>query len=647
MKVLGVTASLFFLPAAILLGAISILLYPGLASGIFIKLSDGSFKHSINKSGVELLSLPIPAKVKLRARAFIDFFVDNSATGMAGLLLILLGSGVGISANHISALIIAFVAAWLLMIVRVRREYVDAFRTAIEKRSIDLDRLTINPEDASTIASLTRVLEGTNERQILFVLQLLEDVHNPDFIPHIDRLLRHPSHEVKSRAIALSHHYPEVDLSSEIRSLTKSPDDTVRAEAIHYLCGRSDDMFAELQNFRDDPDYRVRGSALMCAGRTWRETKEVRERIDLKGMLEAALDRTAKSRDEDEITFMRRTVARIIGITRDPRLNPMLRELLDDDDAGVVKAAVVSAGQTRSPEFIPQLIRFLAEKKMHTHARRALALYGEEVIDPLVERMNDPATEGVVRRRIPGVLALVGSPKSAQFLLNNLDRADPSVRDVVIRALNKLHVRFSRLRLDMAPIEEQLDREIDAYFRLSAILFRLKSIREPSGDKLEGLGGTGRAQRLLISAAEERLEIALERIFRLLGLRYPEGDMYAAFLGVTSRNRKLQADAIEFLDNTLSSRWKRRIIPIVESVSPESGSIAAWELLEYDVPGPKDGIRELIEGDDRWLLICALYFIAEAGWKDHRETARGLVDDPDAILRETSRYYLEKIGSRN
>ena len=64
LKIFGVTTSLFFLPMGILIGAISILINPALWSAVLIKVSDGGFKQSINKAGLELLALPIPSKIK-------------------------------------------------------------------------------------------------------------------------------------------------------------------------------------------------------------------------------------------------------------------------------------------------------------------------------------------------------------------------------------------------------------------------------------------------------------------------------------------------------------------------------------------------------------------------------------------------------
>ena len=59
----------------------------------------------------------------------------------------------------------------------------NSFRIALEKRSIDLSDQTLNINDATLFNTLTKILKGKNEKQILYGLQLLENVKNDDFIP--------------------------------------------------------------------------------------------------------------------------------------------------------------------------------------------------------------------------------------------------------------------------------------------------------------------------------------------------------------------------------------------------------------------------------------------------------------------------------
>ena len=167
MKKLGVTASLFFLPLGLMAGAVGILISPALWSAVIIKLSDGGLKHSMNRAGLELLYLPIPPETKKKAKTFIDVFLKNLAKGAAGLGLIGLTVWLGLTLRHISLVLIALIIVWCYLLLRVKREYVDSFRQAIEKRTIDPDQQSLNLEDASLLSGFQEVLEGSSERQIL------------------------------------------------------------------------------------------------------------------------------------------------------------------------------------------------------------------------------------------------------------------------------------------------------------------------------------------------------------------------------------------------------------------------------------------------------------------------------------------------
>jgi AAA family ATP:ADP antiporter len=65
-----------------------------------------SLKQSINKAATELLILPIPMAVKSQAKTYIDIFVDTTATGIGGLMLIVLINGLGVSIRSLSLVIL-------------------------------------------------------------------------------------------------------------------------------------------------------------------------------------------------------------------------------------------------------------------------------------------------------------------------------------------------------------------------------------------------------------------------------------------------------------------------------------------------------------------------------------------------------------
>jgi AAA family ATP:ADP antiporter len=650
LKYFGVGVSLFFLPIGILIGAAAVLFSPALWSAIMVKVSDGSFKHSINKAGTELLSLPIPAGIKNKVKTFIDVFVDNLAKGLGGVLLLVLTILLNFPVQLISLVIIALIAIWIYLTVRVKNEYVNSFRLAIEKRTIDIEEQPINLHDASILDSIVKVLSEDNERQILYVLDFIENVDDEQVTQNFRRLVHHPSKEIRSKVLRMVRGHAEVDFSSEAQSLVEDESQEVRTEAIGYLCKHSEDPIKALKSFLSHRDYRIQGAALMCAAKESMENKEFGSTLGLKGYLDEMLRSTemGEGNGSREI-FVKLNAAKIIGTLKDPDLYPILHKLLESETVEVVQAAVTSAGQTRETEFIPILVSYLNNKTVRKFASSALAEFGEEIIDDLIEHLTDPGENRNIRTSIPKVLALVDSQKSVNILVSNLDQSDLRIRYEIIKALNRLKTHYPILKFDEKQVEEGILIETKDYLKMITILYTTgKYDTIKSGDSLKkGENNIEAARQLLINALEEKLDNNLERIFRLLGLKFQPEDMFNAYMGITSSRSHLRANAVEFLDNVLNSHLKKFIIPIVETSSVNLLIDQSQELFGFDVPSEPECFTQLLEGNDNWLKVCSMYLMSELHETQCISGIENLLNDSDPIVMETAEFALTKLGRLN
>ncbi len=649
LKRFGVTTSLFFLPVGILIGAISILLTPALWAAVLIKVSDGGLKQSINKAGLELLAFPIPSRIKNQSKAFIDVFVDSLATGIGGFLLILFTKYLGFSTPYISFIIIAFVVFWCYMIIRIRYEYINSFRMALEKRSIDLEAQTINPEDASVLESLIRVLEGKNERQILYVLHLIENLRNKKLMPHLKKLIHHQSPEIKVQVLKIINFYDDENFSDEAEELIADKNFDVKVEAIRYLFHHADNGNTILMNLLASPDYKIRSAALLCTAQAYRRHSDFRNSIDMRKLFDQFIDQCYETDyNRDEINFMKINLAQVIGATGDQNLYQFLENLLLDHNPEVARAAHFSAGMIRDPNFIPILIRHLDTSLLRKYAREALAQYGEDVIDVLDNHLRNPEEIPKIRLGIPNVLALIGSQKSVDTLLSHLTQSNLLLRYEIIRALNKLKFNFPDLKFHRESINQLIIDETKYYYRVLNLVNKQNELLEEKSNVTTLNKNPHRidsAQKLLKKALEEKLEVNLERIFRLLGLSYPSKDMYNAYLGVVSNKGNLRANAIEFLDNILDADFKKLIIPIVEENLPGHLIKKSQVLFGFNVPSEIECMEFLLQGEDNWLKACTVHLLAEMKSINCKDLIKRLFEDSDLVVKETARYYFERIGS--
>ena len=331
-------------------------------------------------------------------------------------------------------------------------------------------------------------------------------------------------------------------------------------------------------------------------------------------------------------------IARIIGEAREPALYPHLHELLQSPDKEVLREAIRAAGDTDAPEFVPVLIQHLNTRRVRKYARMALASYGEDIINVLVNRLNDPNENRIIRLSIPKVLALIGSQRSVEILMSKLEESDLLLRYEVIKGLSKLKANFPNLKMNREIITKEILEETKYYFRTLTVL---KS--EQSNGANDGTGSLSKARKLLIRALEERLDNNLERIFRLLGLRYSTDDMFSAYKGIVSDQSDLRANAVEFLDNILDRYLRRYILPIVEELHQGEALESIRQEFGLEEPTQKKTLEDLLLGDDSWLRICALYVVSALDDKSSAPLVSRLKDDADPIVRETANFALEHL----
>ncbi len=650
LKYAGVISSMMFLPLGILLGAAAIMIFPALWSAVFIKVSDGSFKHSINKAGMELLILPIPARIKNRAKTFIDVFVDNLATGIGGILLIILTLVLDLSIQHISLMIIIFVLIWIYLVVRVRGEYIDSFRHAIEKRTINFAEQTVNLQDASVLKTFIKVLDGENERQILYVLKLFSDFKNKELAPYLEKLIDHDSHDIKTAVLQLALAYPEIDLSRKAESLVRAESQEVRISAIDYLCKRSDDAVACITSYIEDENLYVRGAAMLHAADMMSRDATLRKRLNLNEYYDRMVKSITDSDNNDnQVAYIKTAAAEVAGIAGDTTLYPYIHLMLNDKNLDVVRQAIISAGQSHQKEFIPVLIPLLERKYLRKSVREALAEFGEEVVSPLAGYLENESSARSIKLAIPRVLSLIDSPKSMKVLLTHIDQRNLILRYEIIKALSRLKSKYPKLKIDNQKVEQHIYDESRNYFKVLTVLNYHLSLRRLSSSMKSGDNDNTveKALTLLIKALEERLDSNLERIFRLLGLRYIPDDMYNAYLGVLSRKSDLQANSIEFLDNVLEPKLKRLIIPIVETTSSEILLSQTHNLIDVDLPVNDQCFEFILNGNDNWLKVCALYFLTESRSDRCMDIIARLTNDYDPMVKETANRYIKIMRESN
>ncbi|MBI2504666.1 MAG: HEAT repeat domain-containing protein [Candidatus Latescibacteria bacterium] len=613
LRSLGVTPALLFLPLSMGLGAGGMLVLSGLPAGVLAKLGDGGLRHSIHKAATEILFLPVPFQVKQRTKLLLDTTVDNVATGLGALLVLICTGALGLGYAQLSWISLGLVALWVGLTLRSRRAYVDAFRQALEWRELDPGEFTVSLAEAEALRSLMAVLDSSNERRVGYALEMLATVRARRLGPPVERLLQHPSAELRLRALRVFHSQDNVPRAA-VEALLADGDLQVRIAALWCLClhegqaGQRRRLAAAL----DSPDPSLRSAALGCVaeyGSAAEKELVSPERI------EALMGGNREERVQ---------AARLAGAR--PGLRPQLHRLMEDDDPAVVQQAIATAGELADPAYLPWLVAKLADRRQRRTAQLALAACGKGVLPRLGAWLADEEVELARRRQLARAIGEITCQESVELLLARLEDAPAALQYPLIKSLSKLRARDAQLHFDPARIERLLEAALATHYELLQLCRWCRT-------------GTG---SLLEQALKEKQEQNLKRIFRLLGLHYPARDMYRAYLGMVHRQSGKRASALEFLENLLDRRLRQRLVPLLEAETPEQAIAHGARLFGWSLGTRQEVVARLLAGPDPWLRVCAAHSLDGEADPGALEQVRRLGADPDPVVRETAALVLRR-----
>ncbi len=261
---------------------------------------------------------------------------------------------------------------------------------------------------------------------------------------------------------------------------------------------------------------------------------------------------------------------------------PYLLEGLNSDNQEVKIAAIHAASHTFNPLFLDNILSLLLEKKLRKDATTAILHYGKGVIALLYEKVLSGKLDNRVSRLIPNVIAKFKTQAAVNCLLNMLTQAeDLTVRLECIRSLTALKSENDLLQFNRNLVAKIILSECKLYSRtLDAMhtqiivhYMRRKKDRQISAEETN-------ARESLMELLEGRLDAGLERIFKLLELKYSPIEEQTAYKGVLSEKQEQQTNAVEFLDSILNPSLRSVLIPIIETSMLDSSSEEITERIQ-------------------------------------------------------------------
>lgn len=646
-RTLGIGFALRVLPVTMAVGTIALFLAAGflpemlVMAALILKIGESGLRYSLDSSTRELLFLPVPSRMRVKAKAFIDVFFQRGAKGLSALLLLPVTFGLmtAVEAGWIS---LALIAIWMGIIVVTSREYVRAFRAGLKGQTVDSD-IPVDLTDVTTLELLLESLGSSDRRQVLHGLDLLVANGRRDLVPPL--LLYHDAPEVRRRTLRILAEAGRVDVAPLIERRLGDGDPDVRAEAIRVLAGMQGKDIPELMLPKlDDGDPGIRAAAVACLANQGDEEMGAQANQVLQGLL---------TDGEPEV---RGEAAKAIGAVHEPKYQEYLMQLLYDPDQQVVREAIAAIRRRVARDgfnalYVATLISLLQNRRVKHEAREALVAFGEPAIPALVHFMNEPEEPIWVRRALPKAIARVGTLAASKALLDGLEKGEDSYhRRKLVEALVSMKDSRSLWFQESKAIQRQISEESRIYLGQLAAL-------ESLGLKDKGalIGATvqwdgERVPTLLDQLLEERAAYSLRNLFGLLTLLYGGEQIWPAYLSLVSEKKMLRARALEFLDNTLAAEVRRDVFAAIDDCPRAEKLERAHKQYGILVRSKREVLGGFLEpkiqgdSDDTALAAAALYAA-------HQEQVPGLEDQirdlaataVDPFVKETADWLVSRL----
>jgi ATP:ADP antiporter, AAA family len=574
----GVGLAVLLLPIAMFGATLSLAVAFGIVAVVAAKATETSLRYSSERAAREILYIPVPDEIKLKAKAWIDVAVEKGVGKvLSALLLGALLSVVGMRA-------IAFVTAglsalWLASAIAVRREYVRTLARSIEGRFASLRGLFVTLSDASSAPVLRAGLTSDSPTRSAFAMKLLaqadaDDIR--DFAPELNALARDAGGGIRAAALTQLARIPESADEALIHDLLSDPDAAVSAAAVRVRLARASDDASLLRELLGSPRPAVRAAALRHVVGS---TGEVRAlgREYLEARWEASNRADAETRAE---------LAIAVGVLEaGPRTARYLDVLLNDPDPRVRSLTLGSAALLRRADHVPRMIEALGDSDVAGAARDALIAMGETAVPGLAAALLDQSTPARARRAIPAVLSRIPAQETVEALLRLVPapETDQLLDYRSVKALSKLRERHPGLRFDSAAVWLIVEHECRAADEYRAALARLNG----GGASLRSADG------LLRAALQDGLAERRESVFRCIGLLHHPHDVYRAYVASTFGSDSQRANALEWLEQNLGYARYLVVAKLVE-LKPKVRPRTAVQVAEAHAPNVAGATRSTV-----------------------------------------------------
>ena len=571
-KRFGVAFALGLMPALLIVGGLALPMMSLLGRALALRSTDGTLRHSLHRVGMELLYMPLSPKTRTQVKALLDGSVGRFAQATASLVLIGLAAA-GLTHLLLGILIVGFSAAWLVLAWKIRRPYIERFLSTIDGGTNGDLHVRFPDLEGASLTVLEAALRSPDDRLVLSALELLALQKKQRLVPI--EILNYRSPAVLIKALDVLVESGRTDFAASLVPLLSHERADVRAAAVraHVALGAGPEL---LQRFADDASPIVRALVSVKLGDQRRLDQMAMGPIDVRVAL--------------------------LQVTSDPEL---VRRLAASSDPSLLRAASQAIRRLGDPALVPLLVDRLGVGSARHAMRETLVGFGAAAVDALERALEDPATELATRRHLPRTLSRIPTARSVAILARNLGRQpDGVVRYKILLGLGRLAADDRTLLPERVPIVAFAIATARRLHELYA--WRTLVVRAHAGEPRRAT----ESGRLIVGILGDKIELGMQRLFRLLALLYPEAKVQEVFVALRSADARARAAALEVLENLFSLDLREWVIPLCDDLPDDKRFERIARRLGAVPRRYEDVLAAMAEATDTLAKITA-YHLAE------------------------------------
>ncbi len=533
LKRLTAPRTLLLTPAVLLAGSVAVLLAPfGLGPGLLMRGLDEGLAFSVNHPFREIMYIPIPARLRHKAKAFIEMFVGQFAkVGGAVVLLVfalVLNKQVeGFTprfspqlARYLSWVLIVFLLAWIWIGLKVGREYLAILKENIQPLWEPAGLGLAEKVDVEYAKLVFDTVDSRNYSSVLYALHLFDLLAQNKLTPDLRKVISAKTEEVRARALSDR-------LETGTEALIPAAFDDLPA----------DDMRTEIPIILSLEAYQK--------------------------VMGPYVEKLLEQGPEVEVEKME--LAKAIGLmSPGSAMAGRLTRLIEDASAGVSGLALKSAARLKRDEYLPAIIRKLRVPVTFEDAVEALRGYGDKAVGLLERSLLDRSGDLSERAAAAAALSRIGTRRAVKSLTEELEYGGGELDKPIIEALDRLRTERGDIPMSAAAARRK------TYALIERFCLDFLELQE---------GGPGTSDTARRSQLQKELKATFGNIFKLLGLYYPQADIRRAYQNIAAGTSHSVAHAVEWLDNALDKDLHDMVLPIVDDLNPREKAARLRKIL--------------------------------------------------------------------